>query len=69
MELCDQRALASLRWHWSGAYLICHPGLHVWVAQRRDTRETLRAGSSEALREAILADYFSHPVPRRLRGS
>ena len=69
MELCDQRALASLRWHWSGAYLICHPAPHVWVAQRRDTHETLRADSAETLRDRIIADYFAWPVPRSLRGS
>ena len=43
-----QRALASLRWHWSTAYIISWPAPGTWLAQRRDTRETLRADSAEA---------------------
>ena len=56
--------LAELRWHWGSAYVISHPAPDVWVAQRRDTRETLRSDGPAGLRQAILADYFAHPVPR-----
>ena len=55
--------LESLRWHWGEAYEIWHQGL-TWVAQRRDTRDTLRADSPEALRDLIIADYTARPVPR-----
>lgn len=56
--------LVELRWHWGSAYVISHPAPDMWVAQRRDTRKTLRAGTPAALRELILADYFARPVPR-----
>jgi hypothetical protein len=69
VELCDQWALASLRWHWGSAYLIAHPEPGVWVAVRRDTRGTLHADDPEKLREQIRADYLARPVPRGPRGS
>ncbi len=59
----DER-LDELRWHWGSAYLIGHRAPDVWVAQRRDTRETLIADGPEALRGEIRADYLAHPVPR-----
>jgi hypothetical protein len=61
--------LASLRWHWDTAYLICHPEPDVWMAQRRDDRQTLHADGPEALRDRIIADYFARPVPRSLGAS
>jgi hypothetical protein len=61
--------LAELRHHWGSAYAICHPGPDVWVAQRRDDRQALRAASPEALREQIRADHAARPVPRGPRDS
>jgi hypothetical protein len=47
------------------AYVIsCHGG-GLWIAQRRDTRETLRAETPLGLRGLIIADYTPHPVPRQ----
>lgn len=64
----DEVALESLAWHWGDAYAVSclEPG--VWLAQRRDTRETLRAASPEELRDVILADYTARPVSRELEG-
>jgi hypothetical protein len=56
--------LEALRWHWGGAYMICHPEPDTWVAQRRDTRETLQAATPEGLRDLIIADYAARPVSR-----
>ena len=61
--------LEDLRWHWGEAYLIHHLGPDVWVAQRRDSRQTLGAEDPETLRERIKADYASHPVSRRTAGA
>jgi len=36
----------------------------VWVAQRRDTRETLRADTPLGLRDKILANYVARKVSR-----
>jgi hypothetical protein len=58
--------LPDLRYHWGSAYLISHPKLGLWIAQRRDTRETLRAESASELLEKIRADYARHPVSRRI---
>jgi hypothetical protein len=58
--------LGELRFHWGGAYRIhyfARPGL--WLAQRRDTGETIKARSPEALWRAIREDYAARPVPRR----
>ncbi len=60
--------LAELRHHYGSAYLISHPEPDVWLAQRRDTRETLRAESASELLEKIRADYAAHPVSRHQRG-
>jgi len=60
--------LDDLRWHWGEAYLIHHLGPDVWVAQRRDSRETLGAEDPETLRERIKADYAAHPVSRQIAG-
>ena len=55
--------LADLRFNWDEAYVIDHLGGR-WIAQRRDTRQTLRADSPEELRGMIQADYAANPVPR-----
>ena len=56
--------LQALRWHWGEAYIINCLGLGAWMAERRDTHETLRAGTPLGLREHIIADYAARPVPR-----
>jgi hypothetical protein len=68
VESCDQRALTALRWHWGSAYIISRLAPGTWIAQRRDTRQTLRADHPEKLRQQIRADYFARPVPRGPRG-
>ena len=60
--------LDDLRWHWGEAYLIHHLGPDVWVAQRRDSRQTIGAQDPETLRERIKADYASRPVSRQVAG-
>ena len=58
--------LADLRHHWGSAYrLSCRRGQ--WRAVRKDTRETLTAGSAEELREVIRADYRARPVGERAK--
>jgi hypothetical protein len=56
--------LAELRHHWGDAYVISRPEPDLWLAQRADTRETIRAANAEALHDLILADYTARPVPR-----
>lgn len=56
--------LGELLFHWGSAYIVAHPQPDTWVAQRRDTRETLRAGTPDGLRDRIAADYTARPVPR-----
>ena len=58
--------LDALRWHWGGAYLISFFEPDVWVAQRRDNRETLRADNPGDLRDLIVADYNANPVSRQV---
>jgi hypothetical protein len=57
--------LDDLRWHWGDAYLIHHLGPDTWVAQRRDSRQTLGAKDPETLRERIKADHAARPVGRQ----
>lgn len=64
MDRWDESQLESLSWHWEGAYAISRPEPGVWLAQRLDTRATLRAGSAAELRDAIKDDYTARPVPR-----
>lgn len=59
--------LSELRWHWGSAYLIEHPRLRTWLAERRDDRTMLRAESADELLDRIRADYAAHPVSRRIR--
>jgi len=56
--------LDALKWHWGSAYSIHHPGPDVWLAQRRDTYETLRDETPAGLRNRIVADYSARPVSR-----
>jgi len=61
--------LAELRHHYGSAYIIEHPEPDVWIAQRRDTRETLRADSHGEPLDRIRDDYAAHPVSRRIAGT
>jgi hypothetical protein len=56
--------LGALQWHWGEAYIITSPEPDVWIAERRDTHETLREGNPFTLRDKILADYLACPVDR-----
>jgi hypothetical protein len=56
--------LADLRHHYGAAYAVSHPAPDVWTAQRRDTREMLRAADPETLRGLIRDDCARNPVPR-----
>jgi hypothetical protein len=58
--------LGALQWHWGEAYIISCHGASLWIAQRRDTRETLRAETPLGLRDKIIADYTARPVSRDL---
>lgn len=60
--------LAELRHHWGSAYLIEHPEPDVWLAQRKDNRETLRAELPGELLGLIRDDYAARPVSRHQRG-
>jgi hypothetical protein len=60
--------LGDLRWHWGSAYIINCLGLGKWVAERRDTHETLRDETPLGLREQIIADYGRRRVPRTSSG-
>jgi hypothetical protein len=60
--------LGALQWHWGSAYIISCHGAGFWIAQRRDTRETLRAETPLGLRDEIIADYTARPVHRELPG-
>jgi len=63
----DEHDLDELRWHWGEAYLVHHLGGR-WVAQRRDSRETISADGAAGLAEAIARDYQARPVARRNGG-
>jgi hypothetical protein len=58
------RDLASLRWHYGGAYQISVHRSGKWRAARTDNGERLEAGSAEDLRAKIREDYGRNPVPR-----
>ena len=60
--------LNDLRHHWGSAYLIEHAEPDVWLAQRKDNRETLRADGPAELLRLIRADYATRPVSRRIAG-
>ncbi len=59
-----EEALGALLWHWGEAYIIVHPEPDFWLAERRDTHETVRAATPEELRDRILEDYRRSPVSR-----
>jgi hypothetical protein len=59
-----QEALNELRHHWGSAYVIACTAPGVWLAQRKDTSEVLRAGTPDELRDVISADYRARPVAR-----
>jgi hypothetical protein len=61
--------LTELRHHWASAYLITRPEPDVWLAQRRDDRTVLRAGSAGELLEKIRTDYRDRPVSRHTGGA
>jgi hypothetical protein len=65
----DDEQLDTLRWHWDSAYLISHPSADLWLAQRRDDREMLRAITPSGLQDRIMADYLVHPVSVRVERS
>ena len=56
--------LDALRWHWGEAYIISHAKPDVWMAQRRDTGETLRDVTPLGLRDQIIRDYTARSVKR-----
>ena len=56
--------LAELDWHWGEAYRISHPAADVWVAQRRDSNDSLKATTPNGLHHSIVADYHARTVPR-----
>jgi hypothetical protein len=62
--MTDDNELAELRWHWGSAYAITRPRLRTWLAERRDTREVLRAATADELLELIRDDYTDRPVSR-----
>ena len=58
-------ALDELRWHWGDAYLIHYfETAGKWVAQRRDSHETMSAPDPARLLDLIREDYRAHPVSR-----
>ena len=62
--------LEDLRWHYGDAYLIHYfPGPGRWIAQRRDSHQTISADSAEALLDLIRADYAARPVSRQIAGA
>jgi hypothetical protein len=61
--------LAELRYHWGGTYTISFSEPDVWIAQRKDNRQTLRADSPKILLDLIRNDYAAHPVSRRIAGA
>lgn len=63
----DNDALEDLRWHWGEAYQISAHGRQ-WEARRRDTSALLTASAPDSLRDQIITDYLSQPVPRDKAG-
>jgi len=58
--------LDDLRWHWGDAYLIHYFAGGKWVAQRRDSHETMSAPDPGRLLDLIREDYAAHPVGRHV---
>ena len=63
------RPLDELRWHWGSAYLISFFEPDIWLAQRKDNRERVRADSPGKLLDRIRADYTAKPVSRQVSGA
>ena len=63
MSMFDAEDLASLRYHWRGAYVI-NGGDDVWAATRTDNGATIVAWSAAELLDKIRDDYAAMPVPR-----
>jgi hypothetical protein len=61
--------LAYLRFAYDGAYSVQHPQPDMWIAERLDTRETLKAETADGLLGLIRADYFARPIPRQRQES
>jgi hypothetical protein len=59
----DESRLESLIHSWGEVYSISRPEVGRWVAQRKDTRETLTAETAEELDAAILRDYTAKRFP------
>ena len=57
--------LQDLQFNWGDAYLITGAAGH-WIAQRRDSGQTLTASSPDALRDLIIEDYAERPVSREV---
>ena len=68
MSSDQDKPLDELRWHWGDAYLIHFFEPDTWVAQRRDSHETMSADSPVVLRERITAAYTARPVSRQFDG-
>ena len=64
MQVGDDSDLNDLRWHWGAAYVTSNRCPDAWPAQRRDNRDTIRAGMRGELRDRIAEDYTAKPVPR-----
>jgi hypothetical protein len=62
----SERDLDELVWHWGEAYIFTKPRPDLWLAERRDDHGTLHAKTAPELLDKIRADYFSHPVSRRI---
>lgn len=56
-------ALRYLQWNWGEAYEITEAS-GVWRAVRRDNQKTLIATEAQDLRDLIVQNYASDPVPR-----
>jgi len=58
-----EHVLASLRWHWDGAYQFGHDGMRYW-AYRADNTATLCSPDVAEFRAMIRLDYIRQPVHR-----
>ena len=59
--------MASLRWHWDGAYEFSQT-LDAYSAKRADNGAVITGTDLPAFREAVRMDYCHRPVaqPRRI---
>lgn len=63
-----RQALEALDWNWGDAYEITEKD-GLWRAVRRDgLGGALEAASAEDLRDLIMDDYMTRPVPREPLG-